>query len=789
MKMEKYSKMDNRNSIILLFGEYDEIKIPIIQRDYAQGRASAEEIRKNFLNAIKDRLNQGVHLDFIYGSVENHGNRKVLILLDGQQRITTLFLLYWYSAIREGKLNEFQKYFCKENKSKLRYEVRASSEEFLDYLSDPNIEINLQNNSKPSEIIKDRNRFYLGWSYDPTISGMLNMIDEIHKTFNDVSQLFDLLYNDQKITFDFLEMKDFGLTDDLYIKMNSRGKLLTPYEHFKAQFEKLIKEKFKEKFMEIAQKFEKEYVDIFWNYAKQEQDPVKLTDEYMYSFFYNLTLNLYAIDNIHEEKLDGFQSLSDFINANSLVSFFEKVYNKDGEIENLIEFLNFLCHIKELPDPVKDILKENPTFQERIRFHAYYLGVLKHKEDKHWYRVLKNLINNTIIDSLEDYGKALKAVEEFSNRLREKEILTYLIESGETFVDFFSKTQRQEEVLKAKLILENRAWEKEIIEAEKHWYLDGKIGFLIQFSENNDNYNLEKFKIYRDKFMKLWDAEFIKPLENQILLWQALLTKGDYLRKVRPYKYETKTFYSFDKDIRSKSENWHRVFDSDKKIYLKELLDDLNLNNANDVKNELENVINKSEVKDWRRYLIDDVGREIIKQFKQLRRSDNDLLIIFNYSEVYLYKGRRSDSYHTELHLFYFFRKCFDLEVRGNDWVGKKPCAPFSESNYLLGRIKETGFWLKGYKYKEGDKEYNLALWITYKEGVFHFSFHKIEDGEELKLTENDDPKTIFINGREVKKEGTFPMPEHFENCWEWLLEQISKKPVEEEVKNPSGGE
>ena len=52
------------------------------------------------------------------------------------------------------------------------------------------------------------------------------------------------------------------------------------------------------------------------------------------------------------------------------------------------------------------------------------------------------------------------------------------------------------------MILENQNWEEEIIKAECHWYLDGQIGFLLEFAENN----LEKFVMYRDKFVKLWDS-------------------------------------------------------------------------------------------------------------------------------------------------------------------------------------------------------------------------------------------------------------------------------------------
>ena len=78
------------------------IEIPIIQRDYAQGREGKEELRKNFLTALREVVNdKSLELDFVYGSVKN----KVLQPLDGQQRLTTLFLLHWFVAVKENKLD------------------------------------------------------------------------------------------------------------------------------------------------------------------------------------------------------------------------------------------------------------------------------------------------------------------------------------------------------------------------------------------------------------------------------------------------------------------------------------------------------------------------------------------------------------------------------------------------------------------------------------------------------------------------------------------------------------
>ena len=104
------------------------LEIPIIQRDYAQGRLGKENLRKNFLADLKNALDSGgtMKLDFVYGSIEN-GN---LNPLDGQQRLTTLWLLHWYIALRAGELSEDN---CKIFR-KFTYETRISSREFCQNL-------------------------------------------------------------------------------------------------------------------------------------------------------------------------------------------------------------------------------------------------------------------------------------------------------------------------------------------------------------------------------------------------------------------------------------------------------------------------------------------------------------------------------------------------------------------------------------------------------------------------------------------------------------------------------
>ena len=72
--------------------ELKKIVIPIIQRDYAQGRPGEDirRVRSRFLDALYEAVtSKPIILDFIYGDINKKG---IMTPLDGQQRLTTLFL-------------------------------------------------------------------------------------------------------------------------------------------------------------------------------------------------------------------------------------------------------------------------------------------------------------------------------------------------------------------------------------------------------------------------------------------------------------------------------------------------------------------------------------------------------------------------------------------------------------------------------------------------------------------------------------------------------------------------
>lgn len=245
------------------------IEIPLIQRDYAQGRdmPKVNYIRTRFVGALREALinKEPITLDFVYGEIDNN---RTLIPLDGQQRLTTLFLLHWYIARREG-VSEDKLDFL----TKFSYATRYSAREFCKHLVSPDYQPDF-NCSRLSDEIKDQSWMPHDWENDPTISAMLRMIDYIHVMFNNSCNNLWRRLEAGCISFYFLPIKQLGATDELYIKMNSRGKPLTEFENVKVEWEASIRaispsimsQQDAEQLQGIEQKLDNDWTDLLWPY-------------------------------------------------------------------------------------------------------------------------------------------------------------------------------------------------------------------------------------------------------------------------------------------------------------------------------------------------------------------------------------------------------------------------------------------------------------------------------------------------------------------------------------------
>ena len=95
--------------------ESNNILIPEIQRDYTYGSLTedTEKVLNNMLDnnrkSLDDNNEPEMTMNFVYGYTEENIN---YVPLDGQQRLTTLFLLHYYAALNneDGNFDLLRKF-------------------------------------------------------------------------------------------------------------------------------------------------------------------------------------------------------------------------------------------------------------------------------------------------------------------------------------------------------------------------------------------------------------------------------------------------------------------------------------------------------------------------------------------------------------------------------------------------------------------------------------------------------------------------------------------------------
>lgn len=479
------------------------VEIPLLQRDYAQGRMTPKviSVRENLVNSMFRTLRREVsflELDFIYGPI-THGK---FIPIDGQQRLTTLFLLFWYISRREEvdcpALNNFS------------YKVRTTTQEFLTALLDGEKAgmLNLEGENPKVEIL-DAPWYYSVWDNDPSIQGMLNMLDCIHIHYgNPKVRLWKFL---DQITFHVLDMEGFGLSDDLYMKMNSRGVPLTEFENFKAWLEQEITSKRVDVKPGWETSLDREWTDLFWMCRTQES-----IDAPFLRYFKTVLGNVFASKINHVKEKSRIEKLQRLLNEDAYIPV--GAYGDDYGITErdflkpAFLFLDQMCKIKAdvslkaeyeaMSEKAPFFLRESVdlfdllfirekglSYGEKILFHGLFLKLSSDTpttELLNWMRVVRNLTLNTDFNTIEDFVDAVKGLTAlFENSEKNHGVLESL-RSGYT-PKGFRKTQVDEEKRKAELLLmeNDKEWFDRIHHSENLALLRGQVGFLLDFSNES----------------------------------------------------------------------------------------------------------------------------------------------------------------------------------------------------------------------------------------------------------------------------------------------------------------
>lgn len=500
------------------------IVIPMIQRDYAQGRSTASEIRKSFVKAIYNALvaNEELNLDFVYGSYEDIDGNIAFIPLDGQQRLTTLFLLYWLVSRRENIMEDCE--FIERFTYKTRHTTRAFCD-FLTHKFKPQFDYPL------SHEIKEDPQFILLWENDPTVEGMLVMLDELNNRFYGANS--DVKYWERlnKISFFFADLNELGISDEIYIKMNSRGKPLTPFEHFKAELDNVISNSC------FSQKVDTDWTDIFWNLREDNGVDLPVVDDCILRYIHYIADIICMKENGNEAPKDDFEMIKEVYShkANQILletaldvwvgvdsdEFFGRWFVSDQPSGN-----SFLVNIRQSINLLKKLSRGE---EQNVRNELMLWGCITYlmnsdKISENDFRTRIRVLRNMTFNSEYEYRK-----ERYSAMVNETEAL---ILSGTIDLNSnsFNQQQKVEEYNKLAWIVEKDEEHELILSTLENNNL--LLGSTCLIGTNNYDY----FETFNQNFKDTFNEEEWTEVSRALLTYGDISYKENYWRVLIPGK-------------------------------------------------------------------------------------------------------------------------------------------------------------------------------------------------------------------------------------------------------------
>ena len=557
-----------------LFSGERRIIIPDLQRDYCWGdenntKSTGEkgELVSDFVNNLltqfndyktkddKERLNLG--LFYGYEVPANH-----IQLCDGQQRLTTLYLLLGMinkktiehkddTQLTEGKFRRYLisdfEYKHDDKEPYLNYAIRESS---LYFLSDLVCKFFIGNKTDV-ENIKSEDWYFDYYNLDPSIQSMLKALAKIEKLFGEDSnssldflEFGDWLIN--KVTFLYFDMENRKNGEETFVVINTTGESLSSTQNLKPL---VLQEKnatfdntcFINDEIGIYKCWE-EIETWFWRQRKGDND----TADAGFAEFLRWISIIEQVDKDapEEEKTDSIKKHIQLVLQGKHCDFpykeipFKKIY-KYWEALVWLEDKSNLSFAENYLSPSvnKDVNNRNAIGQADcfvllpvLKF--VYLNITKIDTDttiqrnaRRIYEFFHNLIR---IDNVQKSVNTL-----FGDTI---EIINLIFGKNGDLVDLIdpnvdvstiSKQILTYEEKKKLEILRNNTKDRENIEeafwnAQEHNIWSGEILPMIEWATDDAGFDLDKFNKYAEKFAEVFDGE-----RNAIdYTRRALLTRG-----------------------------------------------------------------------------------------------------------------------------------------------------------------------------------------------------------------------------------------------------------------------
>jgi uncharacterized protein with ParB-like and HNH nuclease domain len=179
--------------------------------------------------------NAHLNIGFLYSYKPNYNfssdTYEDINLIDGQQRITTLFLLLFYFSIIESRKVDFENFFRFDpgiGQLAFDYRVRSLTHSFLIDM------VAKINKVEDIVLLKEKNWFLSNYHDDPTIEAIVSGFTYMQKAFPvNGPKYYDFLKS--QVRFWHFRTEETFQGEELYITMNSRGQQLADNENIRGK--------------------------------------------------------------------------------------------------------------------------------------------------------------------------------------------------------------------------------------------------------------------------------------------------------------------------------------------------------------------------------------------------------------------------------------------------------------------------------------------------------------------------------------------------------------------------
>ena len=504
------------------------ILIPDFQRAYAQGRNTPQsrEIIENFITDVRNALlcsASPLSLDFIYG----RKNNRFFEPYDGQQRLTTLFLVHLYILRKtDCVLNKNQAW----KGFKLSYRTSIEAGRFVEAISDNNNQIFFKQNDT-WKLCHLESQLYVDSQMleDDTVKNMLRTLSVIDEKLGDIKAEEAVKALDN-ITFSLYENLPDDNPEVFYLKTNTRGLPLTPFENFRSKYESYLKGNNKDT---ASLSVTRDRMNKYFNWFYSPEDR-KLPDEKLMNLFVSYFSSLYSLYGLQED--DSERSM-EFVPFQYFATVFEN-QTVETVMMPLLNLLDFLAEDKKrinkltneegnhwysskIREAIMNSNNENSAYLLLVTFFFKTFNKTSFDGEKYraYIRVVTNLINNDVT-----IGRNRSLYLNIRNSdLSEHELLKIL--STHKIKNEDSKVAKtiEEEIKKLELIQADSAWRSLIEDAESTAFADGFISYLF---DDNDNKELFDFRL--KKFSEYFDENGVKAVkEEKVVIAYIKLSSDD----------------------------------------------------------------------------------------------------------------------------------------------------------------------------------------------------------------------------------------------------------------------